>query len=96
MMVSLGNIFAHTIIFNIKGKTIYNPGLITSWVFFVPMVYLIFGMVISERMASPSDWVIGIGLGIALNYFGVYKMIIWLADKNTPYIFPKRFLIPHK
>jgi len=96
MLVSLGNIFAHTIIFNIKGKTIYNPGLITSWVFFAPMVYLIFGMVISERMASPSDWVIGIGLGIALNYFGVYKMIIWLADKNTPYIFPKRFLIPHK
>jgi hypothetical protein len=94
MLVSLGNIFAHTIIFNIKGKTIYNPGLITSWVFFAPMVYLIFGMVISERMASPSDWVIGVGLGIALNYFGVYKMIIWLADKNTPYIFPRRFLIP--
>jgi hypothetical protein len=94
MLVSLGNIFAHTIIFNIKGKTIYNPGLITSWVFFAPMVYLIFGMVISERMASPSDWVIGIGLGIALNYFGVYKMIIWLADKNTEYVFPRRFLIP--
>ena len=94
MLVSLGNIFAHTIIFNIKGKTIYNPGLITSWVFFAPMVYLIFGMVISERMASPSDWVIGVGLGFALNYFGVYKMIIWLADKNTQYIFPKRFLIP--
>jgi hypothetical protein len=51
-------------------------------------------MVISEGMASPSDWVIGIGLGIALNYFGVYKMIIWLADKNTQYVFPKRFLIP--
>ena len=94
MLVSLGNIFAHTIIFNIKGRTMYNPGLVTSWVFFAPMVYLIFGMVISERMASPSDWVIGVALGIALNYFGVYKMIIWLADKNTQYIFSRRFLIP--
>jgi hypothetical protein len=49
--------------------------------------------VISQNLATPSDWFIGIALGIALNYFGVYKMIIWMADKNTPYIFPKRFLL---
>ena len=30
ILVSVGNIFAHTIVFNIKGKTLYNPGLITS------------------------------------------------------------------
>ena len=31
ILVSVGNIFAHTIIFNIKGRTLYNPGLITAW-----------------------------------------------------------------
>jgi len=93
ILVSLGNIFAHTIIFNIKGKTFYNPGLITSWVFFAPIVYLFFDYVISQKLATPLDWSIGVLLGIALNYFGVYKMIIWLADKNTPYVFPKRFLL---
>ncbi len=94
ILVSVGNIFAHTIIFNIKGKTLYNPGLITSWVLFVPIVYFFFYLVITENLASRSDWVIGIILGVILNYFGVYKMIIWLADINTPYVFPVRSLIP--
>jgi hypothetical protein len=94
ILVSVGNIFAHTIIFNIKGKTFYNPGLLTSWLLFVPIVYFFFRLVISEELASPLNWIIGIGLGIALNYFGIYKMILWLADTNTLYVFPRRFLSP--
>lgn len=94
ILVSVGNIFAHTIVFNIRGKTLYNPGLITSWIFFVPIVYFFFDMMISQKIASRLDWLIGIILGIVLNYFGVYKMIIWLSDKNTPYVFPGRFLTP--
>ena len=94
ILVSVGNVFAHTIIFNIKGKTLYNPGLLTSWLLFVPIVYFFFRLVISEDLASPLDCMIGTGLGITLNYFGVYKMILWLADRNTPYVFPKRFLSP--
>lgn len=94
ILVSVGNIFAHTIVFNIKGKTLYNPGLITSWLLFAPIVYFFFDLVISENLASRSDWVIGIILGVILNYFGVYKMIIWLADIHTPYVFPMRSLIP--
>lgn len=93
ILVSVGNIIAHTFIFNIKGKTFYNPGLITSWIFFVPITYRFFDDVISQKLATPLDWSIGVVLGIALNYFGVYRMIIWLADKNTPYVFPQRFLI---
>jgi hypothetical protein len=95
ILVSIGNIVAHTIIFNIKGKTLYNPGLITSWLFFVPIVYFFFLMVVGQQLATPLDWVIGVALGIALNYFGIYKMILWMADRNTPYVFPKRFLSPY-
>lgn len=94
IMVSVGNIVAHTIVFNIKGRTLYNPGLITSWVFFVPIAYLFFDAVISEHLATSLDWAIGLVLGVTLNYFCVYKMILWLADRNTPYVFPKRFLSP--
>lgn len=96
ILVSIGNIFAHTIIFNIKGKTLYNPGLVTSWLFFAPIVYLFFNLVISQNLAIPADWILGIVLGAALNYFGVYKSILWLSDKNTPYIFPSRFLLLNK
>ena len=92
ILVSLGNIFAHTIIFNIKGKTFYNPGLITCWIFFIPIVTIFFGLVSSQNLASSSDWFVGVALGILFNYFGVYKMVVWLADRNTPYIFPKRFM----
>jgi len=94
ILVSIGNIVAHTIIFNIKGKTLYNPGLITSWLFFAPIVYFFFQMVVGEQLATPLDWAIGVALGITLNYLGIYKMILWLADRNTPYILPKRFLSP--
>jgi hypothetical protein len=92
ILMSIGNIVAHTIIFNIKGKTLYNPGLITSWLFFAPIVYLFFDMVITEHLATPLDWVIGLVLGAVINYFCVYKMIVWLADRNTPYVFPRAFL----
>jgi hypothetical protein len=92
ILMSIGNIVAHTIIFNIKGKTLYNPGLITSWLFFAPIVYLFFDMVITEHLATPLDWVIGLVLGAVINYFCVYKMIVWLADRNTPYVFPRSFL----
>jgi hypothetical protein len=95
MMVSIGNIVAHTFIFNIKGKTLYNPGLITSWLCFAPIVYFFFNTVIVDHLATPLDWFIGIGIGVILNYFCVYKMIIWLADRNTPYVFPGSFLFPN-
>lgn len=96
MIVSIGNIIAHTLIFNIKGKTIYNPGLITSWLCFAPIVYFFFNMVMVDHSATPLDWFIGIIFGAVLNYFCVYKMILWLADLNTPYILQKRFLMPSK
>jgi hypothetical protein len=32
IMVSLGNVLAHTLVFNIKVRTLYNPGLFTNWV----------------------------------------------------------------
>ena len=94
IIVSLGNIIAHTFVFNIKGKTLYNAGLATSWLFFAPCVYFFFKVVHGEDLITTTDYLIGIPLGVVLNVFGILKMITWLADKDTTYIFPDRNLLP--
>ncbi|MCB0773396.1 MAG: HXXEE domain-containing protein [Flavobacteriales bacterium] len=71
ILVSLGNIVAHTIIFNIKGRTFYNAGMATSWLFLAPLVYLFFRVVHQEHLATAMDYWIGIPLGILINVFGV-------------------------
>lgn len=94
MLVSLGNIIAHTTVFNIKGKTIYNAGLATSWLLFAPCIYLFFATVYKESLATMFDYLIGVPLGVLLNIVGILKLIDWFADKNTPYIFEQRNLLP--
>jgi hypothetical protein len=94
ILVSAGNFFAHTFLFNVKGKSRYNPGMLTSDILFLPMAAWFFYLVIRGGLATPFDWVAGIILGIVLNVVGILKLIDLLKDKNTPYIFPKRFLQP--
>lgn len=93
ILVSLGNFVAHTFIFNIKGKTIYNAGMATTWLFFAPCVYFFFKIINEEQLASTTDYLIGIPFGIIINIFGVFKPISWLADKNTKYIFKNSQLL---
>lgn len=94
ILVSLGNIMAHTFLFNLKGKTLYNAGLLTSWLLFAPCVFFFFKIIEQNQFATPSDYLIGIPLGIAINVFGVFKPITWLADRNTIYLFSNRQLLP--
>ncbi|MEO5942435.1 MAG: HXXEE domain-containing protein [Ferruginibacter sp.] len=93
ILISLGNIIAHTFLFNIKGKTIYNAGMATSWLFFTPCVYFFFSIVHNDHLITTTDYLIGIPLGIILNVIGVLKIIDWMADRNTPYIFEERNLL---
>lgn len=94
MLVSLGNVLAHAFLFNLKGKTMYNPGMLTAVLLFLPLSVLFFYTVYSNQLATPFDWVAGILLGFVLNYVGILKMIDWLKDEHTLYVFPKRFLLP--
>ena len=96
ILVSVGNFFAHTLLFNIKGKTLYNPGMLTAILLFVPISGYFFYLVIQGNLATTTDWIVGIILGAVLNVIGVLKLIDWLKDQNTEYIFPKRFLMPTK
>lgn len=93
ILVSLGNIIAHTFIFNIKGKTIYNAGLATSWLFLAPCVFFFFKIVYDGNLATTTDYLIGVPLGIIINVIGIFKLISWLADKNTTFIFRNNQLL---
>ncbi len=92
ILVSCGNTIAHTFLFNIKGKTLYNPGLVTSLLLFLPVSIYFFYFITTRHIAHLSDYLIGVPLGLIFNYFGILKVIDLLADKNTMYVFPERFL----
>jgi len=94
LLVSVGNFIAHTFLFNFKGKTVYNPGMLTAILLFLPMSVVFFSWVIQHHAASPLDWIVGIVLGIALNTIGVFKTIDVMKNKKTSYIFPARCLVP--
>ncbi len=96
LLVSLGNFIAHTFLFNIRGKTLYNPGMLTAIVLFLPLAVYCFFWIIAHNAAAPLDWISGVLLGAILNYVGILKMIDWLKDKNTPYVFPSRCLVPEQ
>ena len=96
ILVSMGNFFAHTFLFNIKGQTLYNPGMVTAILLFAPIAVYFGYFLLQGNLATFMDWVVGILLGLALNYFGVLKLIDWLKDEETEYVFPKRFLLHPK
>jgi hypothetical protein len=88
LTVSAGNVFAHTLLFNIRGHTLYNPGLATSWLLFAPVIVWFGALAVRGDWASPVEVVVGIVLGLVLNYVGVIRMITLLADRDTTYVFP--------
>lgn len=94
ILVSLGNVIAHSFIFNIKGKTIYNAGLATCWLLFVFCIFFFLKIVHDERLATATDYLIGVPLGVFINIAGVFKPITWLADKNSRFVFEDRNLLP--
>jgi hypothetical protein len=94
MLVSLGNVVGHTLLFNLKGRTWYNPGMCTALFLFLPLLYCFWCTLSINHFAGTTDWIAGIALGIVLNVFGIVKMIDWMADRNTTYVFEPRQLRP--
>lgn len=95
ILVSLGNVMAHTFLFNIRGRTVYNPGLATALLLFLPVSLGFFYLIHDQHLVTSLDYAIGIPFGIVLNYVGILKMIDWLKDERTPFPFPKRNMLPN-
>ncbi|UHG94610.1 MULTISPECIES: HXXEE domain-containing protein [Spirosoma] len=94
ILVSLGNTVAHAFVFNVKGRTFYNAGMATSWLLFGPISYYFFMLISQHHLVTCTDYLIGVPAGILLNVVGIVKLIDWLKDPNTNYIFPQRCLLP--
>lgn len=85
--ISAGNFIAHTFMFNIKGKSHYNPGMLTSILLFLPMTIYFFIYLASHNLLHTNTLVIGLVLGAIVNYFGILRMITLLAQKKTKHVF---------
>lgn len=94
ILISLGNTIAHTTFFNIKGRTFYNAGMATCWLFFAPCIYFFFTTIHKDNLVTGTDYLIGIPLGLVLNVIGILKFIDWFADRETEYIFSQQNLLP--
>jgi uncharacterized protein with HXXEE motif len=90
LVVSAGNVVAHTLLFNIRGRTLYNPGLATSWLLFVPTIVWFVVLVARDDLVDAVDVVVGVLLGMAINYLGVVRLIVVLGRRDTAYPFPSR------
>jgi hypothetical protein len=93
ILVSAGNVIAHTILFNVKGRTFYNAGMATAVLLFLPVVIWFFTLVARPGMAGPGDYIAGFILGVVLNVVGVLKMIEWMADRDSPFAFSSRQML---
>lgn len=93
ILVSAGNVIAHTVLFNVRGRSLYNAGMATAVLLFLPLVVWFFRLVVDLRLAGPWDYVAGVAAGIILNVVGVLKMIDWMADRESPYAFRRRQLL---
>lgn len=87
ILVSAGNFVAHTFLFNIKGKSFYNPGMFTAIILFLPITIYFFIFLTQEDLLQVSTLVLGLILGIIINYFGILRLIPILAKKNNFYTF---------
>jgi FtsH-binding integral membrane protein len=87
MLVSFGNVIAHVFLFNIKGRTFYNPGMFTALVLFLPITIYFFSFMAKHNLIHSVSFTTGLVLGVLINYFGVLRLITFLADKNTAYVF---------
>ncbi len=94
ILVSIGNAIVHAIVFNLKGKTFYNAGMLTACLLFLPCACYFFFTIHTMNLVATMDYAIGIPLGIVVNFVGIVKLIDWMADKDTAYIFDNRNLLP--
>jgi len=91
ILVSLGNCVLHLGVIPIRGRMPYNPGMVTSLVFFLPLVVW-FAIVAIPHM-TVTEIVVGVILGLVLNVGGVIGIIRVLEDKDAP-PFEDRQVVP--
>jgi hypothetical protein len=90
VMAFLGNAVVHTPVFNIKGRTLYSPGMLISIFLLLPVSVLFLYMAKNrERGRSPTDWAADVVLG-AVPGFELMKLIDLMKEEGTAHAFKAR------
>jgi hypothetical protein len=101
MLLGIAQFFAHGIMINIRLRTLYNPGLGAVVFLHIPIgIYYIY-YILSTGIVSVWDWVIGPAYAALLAFIFFNRVsTVWLADKNSPYVFSeaemRRFHVQEK
>jgi len=100
MLLGIAQFFAHGIMINIRLRTLYSPGLGGSVLLLLIGIYYIYYIHITG-IASVWDWVIGPAYAALLAFIFFNRVsTVWLADKNSPYVFSeaemRRFNVQEK
>jgi hypothetical protein len=89
-LFGFGQFIIHGIVTPKKLGQFYNPGLGAVVLLHFPIGGLIIYHIISNHLATPVDWIAGVVYMFAFMFITLMKMTYtWLADKNSPYIFPE-------
>ena len=88
LTVSASNAFFHLVVLNRRGPTLYHPGVATSLFLFLPLAVFFVGIPGREGGATMADYLLGVPLGLVLNFAGIVGLLRLLADPETPWVFP--------
>lgn len=87
VMVSVGNIFIHVILLNVCGKRLYNPGMATSVLLFLPISVYFFYYTLSRGIVAWGELGVSVVVGLIVAYSATLGTIQLMKDKNTKYYF---------
>ncbi|ERM20001.1 HXXEE domain-containing protein [Brevibacillus laterosporus] len=85
----------HGIFANIKGKTLYNPGLFAVIFLHIPVGCWYIDHIVSHSLVTTVDWVAGTIYFIVAVYVLIIKGNMWLKDKGARYSFSKQQMGPY-
>ncbi|MGM9629425.1 HXXEE domain-containing protein [Butyricicoccus sp.] len=89
MLFNLFQLLGHAFEMNIKLKTWYNPGLITSVFLFTPISIYYFYYITVNGCADGWDWLFGVGMLLLILVATVILPVQGLKKKDSPYQIPE-------
>jgi hypothetical protein len=89
IMVNVGNILAHVVIFNIRARTFYNPGMGTSLVLFLPVSILFFWYVVTNNLADTTTILLWVPIGFVVAIILTLGAVEVLKNPHTSFRFSK-------
>ncbi|MCK6077171.1 HXXEE domain-containing protein [Paenibacillus silvae] len=85
----------HGLFANIKAKTWYNPGLFAVLVFHFPIGGWYLYYITEHKLASTTDWIIGLVYFVIAVYLLIIKGNMWLKDIHSPFHFSDKQMGPY-